>query len=132
VERRVALVHAKEVAREQAGLVAARTGPDLQDGAAVVGFVPRDEQEPQFPADGINPVTQHDPLVFSQRAHVPLGRGILDQRLQVGKLALRGGQRAGFFGNWVQFGELARQADVFVARRAARQHRRDRLMAMDK
>ena len=44
----VAAVHAKQVGGEQCGLVTARAGPDLENGAALVGGILRQQVHPQL------------------------------------------------------------------------------------
>ena len=131
MQRRIALVHAEEVAGEEGRLVAARAGPHLQDGAAVVGLVARHEQRAQLAADDVELVAERDPLVLGERPHVALRRRVGDERLGLGELAFHAGQHARLLGHGVELGELARQAHIFVALGAGGEHRHHRVVAVD-
>ena len=80
----VALVHAEQVAGEQRGLVAAGAGADFQDRVVLVHRVLRQQRQPDLAARALAPGLQRGLLGFRQLAHLGIGRGIGDHRVEIG------------------------------------------------
>src|SRR4029453_12146997 len=70
---RVLGVHAEQLGREEAGLVAARAGADLEEDVLLVVGIPRDEQAPQLLLERALPGGQLVDLGLGQLAHLAVG-----------------------------------------------------------
>ena len=127
--RRIALVHAEQVAGEQRGLVAAGAGADFQDHVALVHRVLRDQREADLLRERVALFLERRLLGFGERAHLGIGRGVGEHRVEIGDLALR--RPVGRDGRHqrLQLGELARQLHIGVAVGAGREVGLDRLEA---
>ena len=115
VERRIALVHAEQVAGEQRGLVAAGPGADFQNHVALVHRVLRDQRDADLLRERGAFFLQRRLLGFGERAHLRIGRGVGEHRVEIGDLALRGAVGRDRLHQRLQLGELARQPHIGVA-----------------
>ena len=83
--RGIALVHAQQVAGEERGLVAAGAGPDLEDDAALVGRVLRQQRDQDLAGAGVDLDAGGIALLIGEVAELGIGRGVVDQRLGLGQ-----------------------------------------------
>jgi hypothetical protein len=127
----IAGVHAEEIGREQRRLVAARAGPDLQDGAALVGGVLGQQLELQSLFQVGDPGAERVELLARHRRHLLVGGRIGQKRSQVGRLALGGAQRVDRGNHRIEVGELLGQLGVGGRRGAVIELGLDRLPALD-
>ena len=84
-----ALVHAEQVAGEQRGFVAAGAGADFQDHVALVHRVLGDERDADLVRELLAPRFERRLLGFGERAHLGIGRGVGEHRVEIGDLVLR-------------------------------------------
>ncbi len=82
---RVALVHAKEIAREQRRLIAAGAGADFEDGALLVGGVLGNQQTADGLGQLLDAAVENLGLLARDRRHL----GIAHQRVEAAALVLR-------------------------------------------
>ncbi len=123
----IALVHAEQIAGEQRRLVAAGAGPDLDDGAFLVGSVLRQKQEPHLLGQVLDPRVEPLGLVAGKIGHFRIG----EQRLQPLPFADRRAELAGRLVDRLQFGALAAELDQRLAIKRRRQPGVDGLNAGD-
>ena len=131
MQRGIALIHAKEDTREECRFVAAGAGAHFEDGAAIVGGVARNEEHAKLGLQPLDPIFELTLFVLGERAHLTIRCRIGDQRVGFGKLALRVAERARLLRHRIELGELARKPNVVLSRLPRRQHRRNRLVAVD-
>ena len=107
----VAAVHAKQVGGEQCGLVTTRAGPDLENGAALVGGILRQQQQLQLMRERPDAGSQLVSLGARQLRHFPVGPCCIDELVDLVQLALRPPQRVDRADHWIELGKLLRKLD---------------------
>jgi hypothetical protein len=107
----IALVHPEQIAREKRGLVAARSRPDLEDDAALVGGVLRQQRDQDLTGAGVDLGAGRVALLIGEVPELGIGRGVRDQPLglgQIGQCLPPGGDRRH---DRIELGELLGELD---------------------
>ena len=107
----VALVHAKQIGGEQAGLLAPRAGPHLKDGVAFVGVVLGQQENLDAALEIGQLLRQLGSLRLGQGPHFVIDIGIADQVYQAVDLGLGAAQVLDRPHDRRQLGVLLRQVD---------------------
>jgi hypothetical protein len=89
----VAHVHAREVGREEGGLIAARARPDLEDRRPVVERIARQEQWLELLVELGD--LRREPSLFRARLRGELRIGAREEFTQLGELILGAGEARG-------------------------------------
>ena len=126
---RVARVHAEEIASEERGLIAARAGAHLEDGAFLIGFVLRQQHQPYALPRAVEPRQELRLLRQGKLAHLGIDRGLGQHRFRAGKLRLGRAQFLDRGDDRLQLRQLAGQLDRFRGRRVLREAKNDRGVA---
>ena len=127
----VAAVHAEQVGGEQRRLVAAGAGAHLQDGAALVGGVLRQQLDLELLLELLAARLERLEIGARHGDHLLVGGGVVDQRLEVGLLLVGGAQRLDRRHQRIERGELLGQLGVGRLIDAGIELRLDRVPAAD-
>ncbi len=110
----VALVHAKQIAGEQGGLVAAGAGADFQDDVAFVHGVLGQQHQPDLLFERRAPLRQLRFFRLGDRAHLRVGGRIGKQRFHPGELGQHRPIGVDRLDHGIELGKFARQANKGV------------------
>ena len=124
-----ALVHAEQVAGEQRSFITARAGADFEDHVALVHRVLGQERDLDLRLQRRAPLLQARLLGGRHLAHLGVGLGIVDERVE--PLELGDHAAIGFHGvdDRPELGELARQLHIGLGRELTHQLVLHRLVA---
>ena len=127
----VALIHAEQVAREQRGLLSARSRAHFEDRAFLVGGVLGQKLHLELALELLDLGIERAKLRFGERSHVGIGRRVVDHLIEIVALLLRPTQRGDGGDDRIELGELARKPHVALLIGAGGESALHRLPACD-
>ena len=131
LRRRVALIHAEEVAGEKRRLVSAGAGANFEDGVLFVSRILRQHQYLDFLLQRLHPFLHRRPVGFGELAHLLVERAVGQHRLEVGKLTFRRQQFSHLADDVLQFGIFGGELHIGVGLGPGRHLRLEHLEALD-
>ena len=123
------LVHAEQIAGEQRRLVAAGAGADFKNDVALVHGILGQQRELDLLLQRRAPLLEVRLLGGRHLAHLGVGRGIVEQRLEARDLGDHAAIVLHGLDDRPELGELARKLDIGLGRELPRELAFDRLVA---